>query len=219
MVAMTFSSTPAAPEIWANIDRRLRTGDEDRWLSSRYAGEAGRRSLVALYGFCWELARVRLIVTEPTMGAIRFQWWRDALEELSEGKQPRAHDVATAIAHMLAETDLSADDLLQIVDGYETAYESKDRSLEPETRVALLAARILDPATDFQAEIEMLAPVFAARRRGADIDEQTATKRAASVIRPAVAHFRLRRLYRRDTPPSALAKRLCVLRAVMSGWL
>ncbi|WP_169332239.1 squalene/phytoene synthase family protein [Henriciella marina] len=216
---MTFSSTPAAPEIWANIDRRLRTGDEDRWLSSRYASESGRRSLVALYGFCWELARVRLIVTEPTMGAIRFQWWRDALEELKEGKPPRAHDVATAIAHMLAETVLRADDLVQIVDAYEAAYESRDRSLEPETQMALLAARIIDPAVDCRSEIETLAPFFAARRRGEDVAGPPRPIRVPASIRPAIAHFRLRKLYRREKPASLLARRLCVLRAVMSGWL
>ena len=211
------SSTPPGPEIRANIDRRLRTGDEDRWLSSRYAPLPARHHLVALYGFCWELARVRLIVTEPTLGAIRFQWWRDALDELAAGDPPRAHDVVMAVAEMLNETKLAADDLKLVVDAYETAFESKDRSAEPETKIATLAVRLLEPDTDASEAIAALAPVFAARRRGDAVENIPAQHHIPASIRPALAHFRLRKLYRRERPPGALAKRLCILRAVMSG--
>jgi len=37
-------------------------------------------------------------VTEPALGEIRLQWWRDALAELRDGKSPRAHPVVEEIA-------------------------------------------------------------------------------------------------------------------------
>lgn len=211
------SSTPPGPEIWANIDRRLRTGDEDRWLSSRYAPLPARHHLVAFYGFCWELARVRLIVTEPALGAIRFQWWRDALDELAAGQPPRAHDVVAAVAELLEKTDVTAEKLQSVVDAYENAFEDGDRSLEPEAQIASLAVQIVHPETSANEVIATLAPVFAARRRGEAVTESPAPHRVEPTIRPALAHFRLRKLYRRAVPPGPLAKRLCVLRAVMSG--
>ena len=80
------------------LDKRLQREDEDRWLSSRYAPLEARQKLVALYAFNLELAKVRTIVSEPGLGAIRFQWWRDALEEIAENKPPRKHDVVLSVA-------------------------------------------------------------------------------------------------------------------------
>lgn len=216
MVAMTISSTPPGPEIWANIDRRLRTGDEDRWLSSRYAQSEARNDLIALYAFCWELARVRLIVTEATLGAIRFQWWRDALTELEEGRPPRAHDVVSVVAVMLDRSRLKTTDLMSIIEGYETAFEQKDRSLEPEAAIARCAASIVAPSEDLGADIEELAHEFAAARRGETAASPAPIMRLPSAVLPALAHFRLRKLYAREAGPRPLSKRLSVLRAVIS---
>lgn len=217
MVSMTHSSTPPTPEIWLNIDRRLRTGDEDRWLSSRYAQSEARNHLIALYAFCWELARVRLIVTEPTLGAIRFQWWRDALTELEEGRPPRAHDVVSVVAVMLDRSNLKTSDLMSIIEGYETAFEQKDRALEPEAAIAGCASRIVAPSVDLGADIEKLAYEFAAVRRGETVASPVPIMRLPSAVLPALAHFRLRKLYAREAAPRPLSKRLSVLRAVLSG--
>ena len=217
MVAMTISSTPPGPEIWANIDRRLRTGDEDRWLSSRYAQADARRNLIALYAFCWELARVRLIVTEPTLGAIRFQWWRDALAELEDGRPPRAHDVVSVVALMLDRSSLNTADLMSIIDGYETAFEQKDRTLEPEAAIARAAVRIVAPSVDVNLKIDGLVSEFAAGRRGEPSVEREQTLRLPSDTLPALAHLRLRHLYARETSPRPLSKRLSVFKAVLSG--
>ncbi|WP_182482267.1 squalene/phytoene synthase family protein [Henriciella barbarensis] len=214
---MTISSTPPDPEIWANIDRRLRTGDEDRWLSSRYAQTEARHALIALYAFCWELARVRLIVTEPTLGAIRFQWWRDALSELDEGSPPRAHDVVLALVGMLEQSALTMADLSLIIDGYEAAFEQKDRSLEPEAAIARSATKLVAPSVDLGEDIDELAAEFAAGRRGDAPQVRAQRLRLPPEVLPALAHLRLRRLYARGASPRPLAKRLCVLKAVLSG--
>ncbi|MCZ4298939.1 squalene/phytoene synthase family protein [Henriciella marina] len=214
---MTISSTPPGPEIWANIDRRLRTGDEDRWLSSRYAQADVRRDLIALYAFCWELARVRLIVTEPTLGAIRFQWWRDALAELEDGRPPRAHDVVSVVAVMLDRSSLNTADLVSIIVGYETAFEQKVRTLEPEAAIAGAAVRIVAPSVDLNPEIDGLVSEFAAGRRGEPPVERGHILRLPSDTLPALAHLRLRHLYARKASPGPLSKRLSVFKAVLSG--
>lgn len=217
MGSKTHTSTPPGAEIWANIDQRMRTGDEDRWLSSRYAGAEDRRALIALYAFCWELARVRLVVSEPALGAIRFQWWRDALEEIEAGETARAHDVVSALKAMIDAERYEVRALQKIVDGYQDAFEHGDRGLEPEAQLAKLAASALCPGHGHEELIDRVAPVFAALRRGQTPDDMPDAINLPASIRPALAHFRLRRLYRKPEPATALSRRLCVLMGVMTG--
>ena len=83
----------------------LRRQDPDRYLTALFAPAKRRESLLALYAFNVEVARVRESVHEPIMGQMRLQWWRDSLAELRSGIV-RSHEVlkplATAIdAHHL----------------------------------------------------------------------------------------------------------------------
>ncbi len=217
MGSMKKSATLTSPEIWANIDERMQKGDEDRWLSSRYAPKRARRALIALYAFAYELARIRVVVTEPHLGAIRFQWWRDALEELERGETPRAHDVVGALADMLAEGRYRLDALNRLVDQYEDAFEAADRSQQPEGLLTATAARVLADAHGWGPHIAVLAPHVAALRRGESVGYGPVVPTVPKAIRPALAHLRLRRLYGKDSPPSRMARRLCVMRAIMSG--
>src|SRR5215831_6201690 len=58
-----------------------RAGEPDRYLAALLAPPKARPHLLALAAFSSELARVPALVRhEPAMGAIRLQWWRDALE-------------------------------------------------------------------------------------------------------------------------------------------
>ncbi len=71
----------------------VRQRDEDRWLSAQYANENDCRRLLALYALHCELRRIPSAVSEPALGEIRLQWWREAFDELRGGKPPRAHPV------------------------------------------------------------------------------------------------------------------------------
>ena len=217
MGSMSASATLTSPEIWANIDKSVLKGDEDRWLSSRYAAKPERRALVALYAFALELARIRLVVSEPGLGAIRFQWWREALEELERGETPRAHEIVRALADMLAEDRYRLDALKRLVDQYEDAFEREDRSLQPEILLTATAARVLTGAHGWGQHIGTLAPHVAALRRGESVGYGPVVPQVPKTIRPAIAHFRLRRLYGRSRKAGALARRWCVMRAVMTG--
>ena len=220
MGRMTVSATILSPDQWEAIDARIKRVDEDRWLSSRYAPESDRRKLIALYAFVYELARVRSVVTEPGLGAIRFQWWRDALDEISKGLAPRQHDVVRAVAQVM----LPFDRLGVLIDGYETAFEARDRSIEPEGRLMLLACELLDPeaADTWKEPAQRLGTIFSMARRlplGHDHHVPPLEQiRIPPTLRPAAAHCVLARAYiAGKKEPSALKKRWRVLRTVMTG--
>ncbi|MEM1106659.1 MAG: squalene/phytoene synthase family protein [Pseudomonadota bacterium] len=206
-----------SPEEWARLEAKLARTDEDRWISSRYAEGQARRCLAALYAFNVELARVRSVVSEPTLGAIRYQWWRDALEELRAGKPARQHDVVRALADSVDQGAYSLDELTGLIDGHEDAFELSDRSLEPEAALTAVAAGVLDAHHDWGRSIGIIAPAYAALRRGEGIGSVPAPPKAPSAIRPAIAHLRLRRIYGKGRNPGALTKRWVVLRAILGG--
>ena len=60
-----------------------------------------RRTLFPLYAFNIEVARAPWVTEEPMIAEMRLQWWRDALEEIAEGKTVRRHEVVDALAGVL----------------------------------------------------------------------------------------------------------------------
>jgi phytoene synthase len=79
----------------------VRAGDKDRFLASLFAPGAVRPHLLAIYAFNVELARIRDVVSEPRIGAIRLQWWRAAMASIIAGEPP-PHPVAQALARAIA---------------------------------------------------------------------------------------------------------------------
>ena len=88
-----------------NFEADLRRVDEDRYHAALFAPAEKRAQLFALYAFHHEIARVAESVREPMMGAIRLQWWREALEGAREGR-PREHDVVRGLAALFAAHEL-----------------------------------------------------------------------------------------------------------------
>jgi NADH dehydrogenase [ubiquinone] 1 alpha subcomplex assembly factor 6 len=75
---------------------QARAGDRERFLCSLFASEPARGDLWALLAFNLEIARTRETVSEPTLGEIRLQWWREAIES-AYGGTPRPHPVVRAL--------------------------------------------------------------------------------------------------------------------------
>lgn len=92
MKASASDPTPAAICLQA-----ARQGDHDRYLCALFAADAARPALMALLAFNGEVARTRESVSEPTLGLIRLQWWREALDGAFAGV-PRRHPVVEALA-------------------------------------------------------------------------------------------------------------------------
>ncbi len=76
----------------------VRQHDRDRFLAALLMPAPVRPDLWALYAFNHEIAKVRETVSQPTLGLIRLQWWRDALDQIYNGEFAPAHEVAQALA-------------------------------------------------------------------------------------------------------------------------
>jgi len=212
---MTSPASASLKEILRRLDERIQRVDEERWLSSRYASQSDREGLIVLYAFYYELARVRVAVTDATLGQIRFQWWRDALAELVAG-DVRQHDVVLALQGIFSRGLFAAEDLLPLIDAHEQAFQTDNRSQEPEDQLAVLAAKSLGPLTDAD-QIGTVALEWAALRRGDKIERGREKVRVASAARPALAHLRLRHAWRNEGAPGPLKRRFCVLNGVLTG--
>lgn len=66
-------------DAFAHCAEVMRLYDRDRYVADLFAPEPARRHLFALHAFNAEVARVRDIVSEPMLGEIRLQWWRDVV--------------------------------------------------------------------------------------------------------------------------------------------
>ena len=116
--------------------RDLQRLDPDRWLTALFAPDDRRPGLFALYAFNTEIARVRETVSQPMIGQIRLQWWREAWEGIRAGK-PRQHPVVLALHEHC-------------------------RALDPETVLALIDARERDmDEAPFATLAELSAYAFA----------------------------------------------------------
>ncbi len=89
--------------------------DYDRWLTALFAPPAAREGIFSLLAFHAEIARIRETVSEPMLGDIRLQWWRDALNSIAGGTLP-AHPVAEALARIIPAHDLDIGDFQKIID-------------------------------------------------------------------------------------------------------
>ena len=87
----------------------VRDHDRDRWATARLAPPPAAGRLFALYAFNLEVARIPSVVSEPMLGEIRLQWWRDAIAEIYDGAAPRRHEVVEPLAEAIRAADLPRD--------------------------------------------------------------------------------------------------------------
>lgn len=102
--------------------RRL---DRDRFLCALFAPADARRGLMALYAFNLELARIPETVSEPLLGHMRLQWWRDALAAHYGGKPVPDHQIAVALARTITRHGLGHGAFKRLLDG--RAFDLDDR--------------------------------------------------------------------------------------------
>ncbi len=98
--------------------RLVRGNDRDRFLTALFAPADRRESLLALYAFNAEVARIREAVREPILGQVRLQWWHEALDSIYAGSPP-AHEVAEALAGAVSAHRLTRALLERILDARE----------------------------------------------------------------------------------------------------
>lgn len=81
--------------------------DPDRFMAVMAAPVAARPKLFPLYALNVEVARAPWVTQETMIAEMRLQWWRDALQEIAEGKAVRRHEVVTPLSQVLS-PDLAA---------------------------------------------------------------------------------------------------------------
>jgi phytoene synthase len=106
------------------VRRIAREADPDRSLSALFAPREARADLFALYAFNAELARIAELVSEPGLGAIRLQWWREAVERAASG-EAIGQPVADAMGETIRRRKLSRDRVLALIDARASDVETK----------------------------------------------------------------------------------------------
>jgi len=211
-----------------DLDGLIRRVDPDRWLSSRFIGDAQRRAdVIAIYAYDHELARAPKVASNPLLGEIRLTWWREMLDEAYEGRHVRHHPTAQALAQVIQRHGLPREPLEAMIDARYRELDATPMSDEEavawarETagRAAEVAVRILDPAASPERAVSGGA-VWALGRREQGVLANRQAPAAKSDARalsatafPAVAHAALVL----NPARSELAKRLRLTWAVARG--
>ena len=129
----------------------VRRHDHDRFLASLLLPADRRPAVWALLAFNLEIARVREAVSQPIIGQIRLQWWRDAIDEIYTGKPPRRHEVVEPLAAAIMVHRLTRTHFDTLIDGREF-----DLGDEPPASLAALEAYLGKTSSrliDLQLEI------------------------------------------------------------------
>ena len=92
-----------------------RRNEPDRYLAALLAPAGCQPDLLALAAFAGELARIPATVSDPMIGEIRLQWWRDAVEAGLRG-ETTGHPVADALATTIRTRRLPMADIHSIID-------------------------------------------------------------------------------------------------------
>jgi phytoene synthase len=85
-----------------------------------FAPPEHREPLFALYAFNHEIARVRETVSQPVLGQIRLQWWRESIAAAFDGGPVRHHIVAEALTTAIGALSLTRAHFDRLIDTRET---------------------------------------------------------------------------------------------------
>ena len=126
----------------------LRRLDRDRFVLSLFAPDPVREALISLYAFNLEIARVRELVTEPLLGRIRLQWWRDIIGRLFEGSAGSEHPIAVELGLVIRKHGLSRQP-------FDDLFTARELDLEPAPPDDLAALEAYAAGTS--ASLQLLA--------------------------------------------------------------
>ncbi len=92
---------PVRQPILRPVADAARQGEPDRYIGALLAPRGVARDLLALAAFAAEVARIPAQVSDPLLGEIRLQWWRDAIQGMAEPGRRTGHPVADALGQMI----------------------------------------------------------------------------------------------------------------------
>lgn len=97
---------------------QVRRNDHDRFVTAIFAPASAREHLFALYAFNIEIAKTGEVVSEPLIGQMRLQWWRDTLDRLYSGEDI-AHEVARPLGAVILACGLGRAAFDRLIDARE----------------------------------------------------------------------------------------------------
>ena len=109
----------ASAEPLSPVAALVRRHDRDRFQTALFAPAADREALFALYAFNYEIARVRESVTQPTLGHIRLEWWRENLAAAYAAGTVRHHPVVEALTTLIGRVELTRTHFERLIDARE----------------------------------------------------------------------------------------------------
>lgn len=188
MAAAPSSRTPPLSMVADEVRRH----DRDRFVTALFAPPDRREDLFALYAFNVDVAGIREKVTEPMMGLMRLQWWRDRIEAIYAGADAAAssHPAAKALAEAVRRRDLPRAPFDALLDAREQDMEDDP----PADRAAFLAY-----ARDTGGAVQRLAAAVLGAER--DDAADTAAERVGTawavigLLRATAFHAAQNRVY------------------------
>ncbi|WP_213772445.1 phytoene/squalene synthase family protein [Bradyrhizobium sp. dw_78] len=112
------TDTAAATDAPAFCAELVRAHDFARYASTLFVPANQRRSLLALYAFDIEIARIRTQVTQALPGEMRLQWWTDMLAGAGHGGV-EGNPVAAELLLAIRSTRLPAERLSRLIEEHQ----------------------------------------------------------------------------------------------------
>jgi len=173
----------------SDLARLVQRHDRDRFLTALFAPEPQRAALLALYAFNYEVAKTREIVSEPALGRIRLQFWRDSLESVYAGAPPRRHEVIEPLAAAIRARGLTRD-------YFERLLTARERDLADEPPEDLAALEAYAEASSAPLVLLALETLGATDQASLAAGRAVGTAYALSgLLRAVPFHARAKRLY------------------------
>lgn len=179
--------------------RQVRRYDRDRYLTALFAAPDRREALFAIAAFNLEIAKIREVVTEPLLGEIRLQWWRETIDEIAAGTV-RRHEVAVPLASAIRRFGLTCGHFQRIIDA--RAFDLKDRAPADLAELEAYAEATAAPLNRLALEVLEVSGEDA-ERVAAFLGRATAL---TGLLRAIPFHARHRRVYL----PTALVEEVSV---------
>ncbi|QIG79908.1 squalene/phytoene synthase family protein [Stakelama tenebrarum] len=98
--------------------------EAERSVILTYAPQDRREGLSALLALDDALGRLLATTSEPALGQIRLQWWREALQRLDTAPPP-AEPVLEGLARAVLPTGVTGEDLSEVIAGWDALIESE----------------------------------------------------------------------------------------------
>jgi phytoene synthase len=135
----------------ATIADMLRAADRDRYVMALLSPASARADLMALYAFNAELARIRGAVSEPLIGRMKLQWWRDVIDGVYAGRgAPKGNPLTEALAEAVGRRSLERVH-------FDTMIDARERDLTADSSTELAAIEAYADATASRVIVLALA--------------------------------------------------------------